>query len=190
MTAVSSQQSRYHPTIIALHWGVLLLMIGVYASMELRGYWPRGSNLREGLKLVHYSLGLTVFALVIARIVIRLRTTTPAVTPPLSPLLKLGATGAHLALYAFMIAMPLLGWATLSAEGKSIIFFGIPIFPIAPVSETLTEFFEETHELIGDIGYFLIGAHAAAALYHHYIRRDDTLTRMLPDPRKGANPPL
>ena len=190
MTAVSSQQSRYHPTIIALHWGVLLLTIGVYASMELREFWPRGSTLREGLKLVHYSLGLTVFALVIARIVIRLRTTTPAVTPPLSPLLKFGATGAHLALYAFMIAMPLLGWATLSAEGKSIIFFGIPIFPIAPVSETLTEFFEETHELIGDIGYFLIGAHAAAALYHHYIRRDNTLVRMAPFLDPGPKAPL
>jgi len=189
MTALSNQR-RYHPALIGLHWGVLLLIVGVYASMELRGFLPKGSAPRELLKVVHFSLGLTVFALVIARIVVRLRTTTPAITPPLSPLLKIGATGAHLALYAFMIAMPLLGWATLSAEGKSILFFGLPIFPIAPVSETLAELFEETHELIGEIGYFLIGAHTAAALYHHYIRGDNTLTRILPELGTGTNPPL
>lgn len=189
MTAPPTQ-SRYHPALIALHWGVLLLIVGVYASMELREFLPRGSAPRELLKVVHYSLGLSVFALVIARIVLRFRTATPAVTPPLSPWLKLGATGAHLALYGFMIAMPLLGWATLSAEGKSAIFFGIPLFPIMPKSETLTELLEEAHELIGKFGYFLIGAHAAAALYHHYIRRDNTLTRMLPALGRGTNPPL
>lgn len=171
---------HYHPAVIAMHWGVLLLMIGVYASMELREFLPKGSEPRELLKVLHYSLGLTVLALVLARIVLRLRTATPPVAPPLTPLMKIGATGAHLALYAFMIAMPLLGWAGLSAEGKSILFFGIPVFPIVPVSEELSEFLEETHETIGKIGYFLIGAHAAAALYHHYVRRDDTLKRMLP----------
>jgi cytochrome b561 len=189
MTA-SPIQRRYHPALIALHWGVLLLIVGVYASMELRGFLTKGSAPRELLKVVHFSLGLTVFALVIARIVLRLRTATPAITPPLSPLLKIGATGAHLALYAFMIAMPLLGWAALSAEGKSILFFGLPVFPIMPVSETLADLLNETHETIGEIGYFLIGAHAAAALYHHYIRGDNTLTRMLPELGKGTNPPL
>ncbi len=68
-----------------------------------------------------------------------------------------------------MIVMPLLGWATLSAEGDPILFFGLPIFPIAPASKSLAELFKETHTTIGDIGYFLIGAHAAAALYHHYL---------------------
>src|SRR5512134_895670 len=69
MTAPPTQ-SRYHPALIALHWGVLLLIVGVYASMELRELLPRGSTPRELLKIVHYSLGLTVFALVIARIVL------------------------------------------------------------------------------------------------------------------------
>lgn len=178
--AAQQTASRYHPALVALHWGVLLIIVGVYASMELRELLPKGSTPRELLKVLHYSLGLTVFALVVARVYLRLRTPTPAITPPLSPLMKFGATVAHLALYAFMIAMPLLGWASLSAEGKSIIFFGIPIFPIMPVSETLAELFDETHEAIGKFGYFLIGAHAAAALYHHYVRRDDTLKRMLP----------
>lgn len=189
MTAASTQ-ARYHPSLIALHWGVLLLIVGVYASMELREFLPKGSTPRELLKVVHYSLGLTVLALVVARIVLRLRSPAPAVTPPLTPLLKIGATAAHLALYAFMIAMPLLGWAALSAEGKAILFFGLPLFPIMPESETLTEFFEETHETIGELGYFLIAAHAAAALYHHYFRKDDTLVRMMPARDKGPNPPL
>jgi cytochrome b561 len=173
----------YDPAMIALHWGVLLLIVGVYASIELREFWPKGSTTRELLKIAHFSLGLTVFALVFARFWRRFKAPPPPITPPPPAYLKLAAAGAHVALYAFMIVMPLLGWATLSAEGDPILFFGLPIFPIAPESESLAELFEETHETIGDIGYFLIGAHAAAALYHHYVRKDDTLARMLP--RRG-----
>jgi cytochrome b561 len=171
--------SQYPRTTIALHWGVLLLIAATYAMMELRGIAPRGI-LRDAMKVLHYSFGLTVFALVFARIVIRLRTSEPPITPPLPWHMKLAATGTHLALYGFMIVMPVLGWATLSAEGKSPIFFGIPLFPITPVNDDLADFFEDAHELVANLGYFLIGAHAAAALYHHYIRKDNTLTRMAP----------
>lgn len=164
---------------IALHWGVLLLIAGAYAMMELRGLAPKGVA-RDAMKVLHYSFGLTVFALVFVRIAIRLRTTEPPITPPLPWHMKLAATGTHLALYGFMIVMPLLGWATLSAEGDPIRFFGIPIFPIAPESDRLADIFEGTHETIAKLGYALIAAHAAAALYHHYIRRDNTLTRMVP----------
>jgi cytochrome b561 len=47
-------------------------------------------------------------------------------------------------------------------------------------NKALAKQVEEIHETIGNVGYFLIGIHAAAALFHHYIQRDDTLARMLP----------
>ena len=177
---MASASARYHPALIALHWIVLGLIAVAYAAMEFRDAWPKGSDTRELLKTVHYTVGLTVFLLVFARVALRLTNAAPAVTPPLPPLMNLASWGLHVALYGFMIVMPLLGWATLSAEGDPISFLGIPLPAIAPESEDLKEVFEETHELIGKLGYALIAAHAAAALYHHYIRKDDTLRRMLP----------
>lgn len=171
--------SRFSPAIVALHWGVLVLITLTYAMMELRGLAPKGIA-RDAMKMLHYSFGLTVFALVFVRAGLRLRHGAPPIDPPLPWHLKLAAAGAHLALYGFMLAMPLLGWAALSAEGDPIRFFAIPVFPILPENETLAELLEETHETIANIGYFLIAAHAAAALYHHYIRKDDALARMAP----------
>jgi cytochrome b561 len=170
---------RYSPTIIALHWAVLILIAGVYASIELREFWPKGSETRELLKIAHYSLGLTVLAVTLARLTLRFKTQVPPIAPEPPQYLRLAATGAHVALYALAIVMPLLGWAMLSADNTSIVFFGLPIFPILSENKEMAELLKEVHETIGDIGYFLIGAHAAAALYHHYIRRDDTLLRML-----------
>jgi cytochrome b561 len=79
-----------------------------------------------------------------------------------------------------MIVMPLLGWGILSAEGKDIAIFGLPVFPLVSPGEETAEFLGEAHEVVATIGYILIGLHAVAALYHHYLRRDNTLRRMLP----------
>ena len=86
----------------------------------------------------------------------------------------------HFALYALMIGMPLLGWLTLSAGGKLIPFFGLQLPPLAGESKVVADWAKEIHEVGRTIGYFLIGLHAAAALYHHYFVRDDTLQRMMP----------
>ena len=84
------------------------------------------------------------------------------------------------ALYAFMIGMPLLGWLTLSAEGKAIPFFFVRLPALINASKFVAEWAKEIHEAGSALGYFLIGGHAAAALFHHYVVRDNTLRRMLP----------
>jgi len=86
----------------------------------------------------------------------------------------------HAALYLFMIVMPLLGWLTLSAEGDLIPFFGLQLPPLIDPDRSLAHSIKDIHETIGTIGYYLIGLHAVAALFHHYVMRDNTLTRMLP----------
>ncbi|HEX7952210.1 MAG TPA: cytochrome b/b6 domain-containing protein, partial [Burkholderiales bacterium] len=72
----------------------------------------------------------------------------------------------------------------LSAAGKPIPFFGLQLPALVGESKDLAELFKEVHETGATAGYFLIGLHAAAALYHHYIVRDDTLRRMLPHARR------
>jgi len=88
------------------------------------------------------------------------------------------ANTVELALYALMIVLPLLGWVTLSAKGEVIPFFGLQLPAVVDANEALAERTEEVHETLATVGYFLIGLHAIAALFHHYVRRDNTLRRM------------
>jgi cytochrome b561 len=66
----------------------------------------------------------------------------------------------------------------LSAEGEAIPFFGVQLPALVSANEAFAERTKEVHEALATIGYFLIGLHAIAALFHHYVRRDNTLRRM------------
>jgi superoxide oxidase len=177
---------RYGSLSIAMHWLMLLLLAGVYACINLRELFPRGSDLREGLKTWHFMLGLAVFTLVFLRLAIRWLGTAPQIQPPAPLWQRRLATLMHLALYVFMLTMPLLGWLTLSAAGKPVPFFGLSLPALMGVDKALADSFKEIHETIGTIGYYLIGLHATAALFHHYATRDNTLLRMLPQRRRPA----
>lgn len=165
---------------IALHWLMLLLIVVVYVCIELREAFPKGSEPREALKTWHYMLGLSVLALVWIRLALLFLGTVPKVETSQALWQALAAAIVHFLLYVFMIAMPLLGWLLLSAEGKPIPFFGFELPPLAGENESLAHWAEESHEAFGKAGYVLIGLHAAAALFHHYVLRDNTLRRMLP----------
>jgi cytochrome b561 len=172
--------TRYGALSIALHWVMLLLIAAVYACIELRDNFPKGSVIREGLKTWHFMLGLSVLVLVLIRLVLRLTDTVPRIEPNPPKWQDRFAKLMHLALYALMIGMPLMGWFVLSAQGKAITFFGLQLPPLIGASKSIAEWAKELHEAGGTIGYLLIGAHAAAALFHHYVVRDTTLRRMLP----------
>jgi cytochrome b561 len=175
-----NDDARYGSAQILLHWVMLLLIVAVYACIELRELYPRGSEIREAFKTWHFMLGLTIFALVWIRLLARIFGRIPPIEPPPPQWQMWVAHGADIAIYAFMIAMPLLGWLILSGEGKPAPFFGVELPVLMGENKGLAKQLEEIHETVGNMGYFLIGAHAAAALAHHYIRRDDTLLRMLP----------
>lgn len=171
---------RYGSLSIGLHWFMLLLLTVVYACMELRGYFPKGSNIREGMKAFHFMLGLSVLVLVSLRVLVRFSQPVPHITPTLPSWQEWLAKALHVALYVFMIGMPIAGWLLLSAEGKVIPFFGLQLPALIGEDKALAEQIKEIHETVGTIGYFIIGLHAAAALFHHYVARDNTLARMLP----------
>jgi cytochrome b561 len=167
---------RYHLASISLHWLMLALFIGVYASINLRELFDKGSAPRETLKTLHFMLGLLIFFLVWLRLA--LRTLYPA--PPRRQ--EIAGRLVHLMLYAIMIGMPLLGWLLLSAASKPVPFLGLTLPALIGQNKELAGQFKEVHEFVGTTGYFLIGIHAAAALFHHYILRDNTLRSMWPGP--------
>ena len=176
--SVSPPSRSYPNSAIALHWIMLLLIVAVYACILLRENFPRGSDLREGLKTWHFMLGLSALGLVAVRGGLRLFVwKAPAIAPEPPRWLRWLAIAAHTVIYVWLIAMPIAGWMILSADGMPIPF-GLP--PLTGVDKALAEQLEELHETAGTIGYFLLGLHAAAALFHHLILKDNTMIRMLP----------
>jgi cytochrome b561 len=174
---------RYGALSIGLHWLMLLLIAAAFACMELRDFFPKGSDLRNGLKTWHYRLGLAVLVLVALRLLARLARlagAVPAIDPVPARWQALSATLMHWALYGFMLGLPMLGWLTLSAQGSTIPFFGLVLPPLVAESKATAEWIKEIHETGATVGYFLLGLHAAAALFHHYFVHHNTLLRMLP----------
>lgn len=165
---------------ILFHWLMLFLIVAVYATMEFKFIYPKGSASRESLAAWHYTLGMSVFILVWWRLLFQSFGNNPIIYPPLPPWQIKLARYTHWALYLLMIALPLLGWLALSAKGTPVPFFGGQLPALIGRSDNLAKWLKEIHEAVASAGYFLIGLHACAALYHHYFKRDNTLRLMLP----------
>lgn len=172
--------SRYPRPLILVHWLTVLLLATVYAAMELRGYVPRGGVLRELMKQGHFLFGLSLLALVLVRLGLRLRLGTPPADAALPRWQQRLAGAMHALLYLFLAVMPLLGWLLVSAEGRTVALFGLPLPALVAPDRGFAEQLEDWHEAVATLGYLLIGAHAAAALAHHTLLGHATLRRMLP----------
>ena len=178
---IRNSTDHYGILSIGIHWFMLLLFMAVYGCIELHEFFPKGSDLRTTLKTWHFMLGLSVLVLASIRLMVHMISPVPRIEPNPPKWQKQSARLMHMALYALMFGMPLAGWLLLSAKGAAIPFFGVHLPALISKSEYLADIIEEIHEAGGTIGYFLIGLHAAAALYHHYFVRDNTLRRMLPN---------
>jgi cytochrome b561 len=172
--------ARYAPGLRRLHWLMALLVLAAYLFIEQRGLFPRGSAGRATMMQSHFWAGLLVFALLLWRLALRYHHGVPAITPALPAWQAWPAKVLHLALYAFLAVMPVLGLLTAWTDGKSLLvpFTHIAIPPLVGEHEALAHRLEDLHGAIGEIFYWVIGAHVLAALYHHFVRRDDTLRRM------------
>ncbi|MGB3068814.1 MAG: cytochrome b [Ottowia sp.] len=187
--SIRNLDDRYSPWVIGFHWLTLGLLIVIYASMELRGLAPKGSEMREAFKSFHFLLGLCLLLVVVVRVGVRWQSgAAPGIQPPMPEWQTRLASLFHYALYAFLIAMPILGWLVLSAKGEPIILFGLSVPSLIGPDKALSRQIKEVHETLATVGYFLIGLHAAAALLHHYVVHDNTLVRMLPGRRSSQKP--
>jgi superoxide oxidase len=175
----TTSRSSYEPAIIAVHWVTALVFVIVFAAIELRGYFPRGSEARDLLTATHKSFGILILLLVLVRLAIKARSATPPIDPAPPAWQNWLARLTHVTLYAAMLAMPLLGWAMTSTGNHPIPFFGLSLPPILAPDKALSKQLAEIHEFIGNALYYVIGLHAFAALAHHYVLKDNTLLRMV-----------
>lgn len=172
---------RYSTALVAVHWFMALLMVAVFASIELRVLYAKGTEMRDFMKALHFTLGLSVLLMVVLRLAARWASPKPEhITPPdvtLAWAQRLAAVG-HLALYGFMLLMPLAGWLALSAAGKPIPFFGLELPALMGPDKAFASDIKWLHESVGEVGYWLIGVHVTAALAHHYVLKDGLMSRM------------
>lgn len=173
--------TRYALPLRMLHWITVALIVVVYLLAEFRGYLPREGGQRALAMQWHMFLGLFVLLLVLPRIGLRLAQPAPPILPPPARLLHWAALATHLLLYAFLIVQPILGLITAQSAERAVVIpltdWALPA--LVGRDNDLHETAEELHEWLGTAFYFVIGLHAAAALWHHFVVRDNTLRRMV-----------
>lgn len=175
------ESARYIASIRRLHWLMAIMIALTYLAIEQRGLFERESTGRFAMMQTHFWFGISIFILVWVRISQRLKYRVPHITPTI-PAWQAGLSHVfHFALYAFFIAMPILGIMTAWTDGKILFipFTGIELPALMAENEGLAHQLEDLHGQIGEIFYWIIGFHILAALYHHFVRKDNTLQRML-----------
>lgn len=161
------------------HWTIAVMIVLLYATDYLREAAERGSALRTGILATHTTIGLLVLGLTILRLGWRLHAGAPA---PLShsPLLRLAAGAGHATLYAITLLMPVFGYLRLAARDRTSSFFG---YPLPSATGNVPWLYDIAHFIHGEFGEIFIivvvAGHVAAALFHHFVLRDDTLRRMM-----------
>jgi cytochrome b561 len=161
-----------------LHWLmaallVAMLFIGVSMVANLGDY--------HRLLLLHRPLGILILILAAIRLLTRLFTQAPALPPSMSQGERLVVKLSEFLLYALFIALPLVGWAMLSAGHFPIVMFGsVHLPPILPAKPELYAMLRETHTVLAYLLFLTFLAHLGAVLFHTLIVRDGILSRMVP----------
>lgn len=171
-------RSNYSGLQIAIHWLVFLLVVTAYCAMELRGLAPR--SFRPWFNIVHVSCGISILVLMVLRLLVRLKKPAPPIVPKPSPAITGLAHLGHMVIYLLFIALPIIGLVMMYNRGGPWIAFGITMPHASEANFDLVDTLKEYHVLLANLGYYVIGLHALAALMHHYYFKDNTLRRMLP----------
>ncbi len=173
---------QYSAIAKVFHWVTVPLMgLALATGLTIRFI---GQDAKMAFYALHESVGLIILALALARIAWRMASPPPALPAHLPPAMRRVAGGVHHGLYAALVLQPLLGFFTTNAYGfpqqgatAFLGFIDLPKFMAA--NETLALVLHWMHSLLGWALLPLIGAHVAGAIYHHAVRKDGTLLRML-----------
>jgi cytochrome b561 len=173
---------------ITLHWTTLLVVLTLFGSGLLYGQVEERSWAPPLLQ-VHRSLGVTIWALTVFRLLWRVTGAQfPAFPPSMTPLHQLGARLSEYGLYALLLIQPATGLAQTILRGRPFELFAWSIPPLVAKDAALVRIFHGVHEIGAWCLFALAGLHAAAALVHHFILRDDILEAMAPAFRRRGRP--
>lgn len=180
---MSARPTRYDAVAMALHWAMALLII----LMLPLGFFLEAVRKAgfDGYTL-HKSVGITLLALMLFRLIWRLLGPVPALPQGMRAGERLLAHASHTLLYVLMFLIPATGWIMVSASAKyPLDYFWLGELPFLPMPEladpqATAHWWDNLHQWLAIGLIALLVLHISAAIYHHRVRRDDVLTRMLP----------
>ena len=180
MIAYLNSEVRYGLINIVLHWATAVMVIALFVLgvwMVDLDYYSEWYRLGPDL---HRSFGVMLALIVVIRLMLRLLNPPPRPLPANYAWEHAVATAIHCLLFMLVLAVAIAGYLMSTADGRSVDVFGWFNVPATIV------FFDDQEEIFGDLHWYLAlalilvaGLHAAAALGHHYVRKDDTMRRML-----------
>lgn len=167
-----------------LHWIVAVLVLMMLSFGFFLDDVPE--QFQGTAYMMHKSIGLTIFFLMIVRLFWILYTGKPDLPFSVPRWERILSKFVQMSMYVFLFAMPLAGWVMSVANDRVPTFFGLfpmPLYGI-PVDKELGEWMAGAHEIIAYILIVLIALHIAGALKHQFIDKDKVMRRMLSDARK------
>ncbi len=172
---------RYDAVARFFHWAVVVLLAMQYViALALPRLLPAASQ--DAVTAWHLSVGSTILLVALARLGWRL--TRAAVPPPpsdLPPALRVLSRATHWALYALLVAQPLLGWSAASAYGATVRLAGVvPLPALVRPDEALGGAIGQVHGTVALVLAAVIALHVSGAMYHLLVKRDGVVRRMLP----------
>ncbi|MFC7053109.1 cytochrome b [Hansschlegelia quercus] len=174
---MADELPRFTPLQRLIHW---LMAAGIIAMLFIGvGMVSTIAATHLTLVSIHKPLGVALLALVIIRIAVRFRYGAPPLPVDLPSPMKLAAKASHYAFYGLMVAMPLIGWAMLSAADYPITLWGgFNLPPIVAPSRELHALLWDAHRTLAFVFFTLVLLHVAAALFHALVRRDGVFQQM------------
>jgi cytochrome b561 len=179
---------RYGTVSMVLHWLIALMILGNLCSGFFFAELAPDSMDVSWMVAIHKSTGLTVLVLSVLRLIWRLMHKWPALPSNINPILAALARLTHVVFYIFIIAIPLAGWAMVSASppNRTTVWYGLFNWPKIsyfaslppPAMHAAHENFATVHAILAYSAVVLLLLHVAGALYHHFVHRDQVLKRM------------
>lgn len=172
--------AQYTSTAKWLHWLMAIALCAVFVL----GFYMHDlpfSPLKLKLFSWHKWAGVCLFMLVFIRLAWRIMHRPPPLPGHMKPIERLIAHAGHHTLYLLMIVIPLSGWLMSSAKGFQTVLFGVfPLPDLLEKNEMLGGLLQQLHLGLNLFLALVVVGHAAAALKHHFIDKDDVLARMMP----------
>ncbi|OUL92001.1 cytochrome b [Paraburkholderia hospita] len=174
---MTNTSRHFSPLARLLHWTMAVLILAMlFVGVAMVA---TVSHAHATLIALHRPLGVALLVLALIRVVVRLKNGSPPLPDDMPALQRFAAKASHLVLYGLFIAMPLIGWAMLSAGGYPVMLFGAWHLPaIVPQNVDLFALLRALHTWLAFTLFATVLAHIAAALFHGLIRRDGVFSSM------------
>jgi cytochrome b561 len=179
----SGPANTYSGTAKTLHWLIVALMIAQYIFAWTMPHIGRNTQVTTLISL-HFTFGIIILAVAAIRVIVRLTHHQMEPEDGLPPWQVAASRLMHRLLYALLFIIPILGWMNASWRGMPIVMFGFELPALLPKRAPGFGWTGDVHSLLSNyLMLALVGLHAVAGLYHHFILRDGVLRRMLPGAR-------